>query len=64
MLLCPGIKGIPTIISSNPIESNAILIVYADMMTLYFTVFLLSVVCEGTGKEHWEFFNQRISGIA
>lgn len=40
----------PIILLSNFVESNDILIVYADMMTLCFTIFLLSMVYEEPRK--------------
>lgn len=39
------------ILLSNFVESNEILIVYVNMMTLCFTVFLLPAVYEETGKD-------------
>lgn len=61
----------PTLLLCNFVESKFFrilirfcrIIVYADMMTLYFTIFLLSTVYEETGKDCQEFFNQSISCI-
>lgn len=41
----------PIILLSNFVESNKTLIVYVNMMTLSFTIFLLSSVYEETGKD-------------